>query len=132
MISLFYDFSVDHYQNRISNRCTGETVGNKDTGLIKTQFVELIEDLLLCHGIQRSGRFIQDQDIGIGIERWNRLMKGAKPLNYDWLVRRIKKHLPDLYEALGLDFYNPYEEQTRVTRTHYILVHSSIEYFIHK
>jgi len=70
--------------------------------------------------------------VGIGMSRWNRLMKGAKPLNYDWLVRRIRKHMPDLYEALGLDFYNPYCEQTRVTRTHYILVHSSIEYFIRK
>ena len=70
--------------------------------------------------------------VDIGTDRWNRLMKGSRPLNYDWLVRRIKKHLPDLYEALGLDFYNPYCEQTRVTRTHYILVHSSIEYFIRK
>ena len=70
--------------------------------------------------------------IGIGIERWNRLMKGSKPLNYKWLKRRIKKYLPELYNALCMDFYNPYEEQTRVTKTHYILVHSSIEYFIKK
>ena len=70
--------------------------------------------------------------IGIGMKRWNRLMKGARPLNYDWLVRRIRKHMPDLYEALGLNYYNPYEELTRVTKTHYILVHSSIEYFIKK
>ena len=70
--------------------------------------------------------------VGIGMKRWNQLMKGSKPLNYEWLLRRIRKHMPDLYEALGLNFYNPYEEQTRVTRTHYILVHSSIEYFIHK
>ena len=58
--------------------------------------------------------------------------ESSRPLNYDWLVRRIKKYMPDLYESLGLDFYNPYEEKTRVTRTHYVLVHSSIEYFIHK
>ena len=70
--------------------------------------------------------------IGIGIERWNRLMKGNKPLNYEWLRRKVKKHLPDLYDSLGLDYYNPYENQTRVTKTHYILVHSSIEYFISK
>ena len=70
--------------------------------------------------------------IGIGIERWNRLMKGNKPLNYEWLRRKVKKHLPDLYDSLGLDYYNPYENQTRATKTHYILVHSSIEYFISK
>ena len=70
--------------------------------------------------------------IGIGIERWNRLMKGNKPLNYEWLRRKVKKHLPELYDSLGLDYYNPYENQTRVTRTHYILVYSSIEYFISK
>ena len=69
---------------------------------------------------------------GIGIDRWNQLMKGAKPLNYEWLKRRIKKHMPELYDALGMDFYNPYENLTRVTGTHYILVHSSIEYFIKK
>ena len=70
--------------------------------------------------------------INIGIDRWNQLMKGAKPLNYEWLKRRIKKHMPELYDALGMDFYNPYENHTRVTGTHYILVHSSIEYFIKK
>lgn len=70
--------------------------------------------------------------IGIGIERWNRLMEGNKPLNYEWLRKKVKKHLPELYDSLGLDYYNPYENQTRVTKTHYILVHSSIEYFISK
>jgi hypothetical protein len=59
-------------------------------------------------------------------------MKGNKPLNYEWLRRKVKKHLPELYDSLGLDYYNPYENQTRVTKTHYILVHSSIEYFISK
>lgn len=70
--------------------------------------------------------------VGIGIERWNQLMKGSKPLNYEWLRRKVKKHMPELYDALGMDYYNPYENQTRVTGTHYILVHSSIEYFINK
>ena len=59
-------------------------------------------------------------------------MEGNKPLNYEWLRRKVKKHLPELYDSLGLDYYNPYEKQTRVTKTHYILVHSSIEYFISK
>ena len=70
--------------------------------------------------------------VGIGMNRWNRLMKGAKPLNYDWLVRKIRKHMPELYDGLGLQYPNPYDNQAKVTGTHYILVHSAIEYFIHK
>lgn len=63
---------------------------------------------------------------------WKRKMKGSRPLNYKWLVARIKKHLPHLYEDLCLQFYNPWQDQCRRTRTHYILVHSAIEYFIKK
>ena len=43
-----------------------------------------------------------------------------------------QKELPDLYESLCMNFYNPYEEQCQQTKTHYILVSSAIEYFIHK
>lgn len=70
--------------------------------------------------------------VGIGIDRWQQLMKGGKPLDYNWLVKKIKKHMPELYKELGLGYYNPYREHAKVTKTHYILVHSSIEYFIRK
>lgn len=76
--------------------------------------------------------YLECSCVGIGIDRWNRLMKGSRPLNYKWLVNKVRNELPELYEALVLDFPNPYSEHTRVTKTHYILVHSSIEYFIHK
>ena len=59
-------------------------------------------------------------------------MKGSKPLSYKWLVDRIKKHLPELYYDLGLEYYNPYEKQCRVNKRYYILVHSATEYFILK
>lgn len=59
-------------------------------------------------------------------------MRGSKPINYDWLKNKVKKHLPQLYDALALDYYNPYGSQSRVTKTHYILVSSAIEYFIRK
>ena len=59
-------------------------------------------------------------------------MNGVKPINYKWLVNKIKKHIPQLYEALALDYYNPYEIKCGVNQDHYILVHSSIEYFIKK
>lgn len=46
--------------------------------------------------------------------------------------QKIKKEIPNLYNSLALDFPNPYAAQCRSTPTHYILVHSAIEYFIKK
>jgi hypothetical protein len=68
----------------------------------------------------------------ISADKWDALMRGSKPINYDWLKNKVKKHLPQLYETLLLDYYNPYGWQSRVTKTHYILVSSAIEYFIKK
>ena len=68
----------------------------------------------------------------IDINRWNELMKGARKCSYKRLVARIKRELPDLYDSLMLDYYNPYEGQCKQTKTHYILVSSMIEYFIRK
>ena len=59
-------------------------------------------------------------------------MKGARPLSYKWLLCRIRKHLPELYYDLELEYYNPYEKQCWVNKRYYILVHSAIEYFILK
>jgi hypothetical protein len=70
--------------------------------------------------------------VTISNDKWELLMKGSKPINYKWLVNKIKRELPSLYNDLRLDIYNPYGEQSRVTKTHYILVHSMIEYFIKK
>ena len=66
------------------------------------------------------------------LDEWRRLMKGARKASYKRLVQRIKRELPDLYDALSLNCYNPYWEQCRQTKTHYILVSSAIEYFIRK
>lgn len=68
----------------------------------------------------------------ITADKWNKLMKSAKPISYKWLCNKIKKELPELYSELCLQFYNPYGEQSKVTKTHYILVSSAIEYFIRK
>ena len=65
-------------------------------------------------------------------QEWDRLMKGRRPMSYQWLKRRIKRSLPHLYDELMLDYYNPYESATYRTNTHYILTHSSIVYFILK
>ena len=68
----------------------------------------------------------------ISIYEWNKLMRGARECSYKRLVSRIKRELPDLYMDLCLNFYNPFEKQCKQTKTHYILVHSAIEYFIRK
>ena len=70
--------------------------------------------------------------VTISNEKWEMLMKGSKPINYKWLVNKIKRELPNLYSDLQLCMYNPYGEQSRVTKTHYILVHSMVEFFIKK
>ena len=69
---------------------------------------------------------------GISIDEWYSLMKGARKCSYQRLVSKIKKELPDLYRDLCLEFYNPFEDQCKQTKTHYILVHSAIDYFIRK
>ncbi len=68
----------------------------------------------------------------ISLKEWEQKMKGIKPINYKWLVAKIKEHLPHLYEGLLLQYHNPYENYCGVNREYYILVHSSIEYFIRK
>ena len=68
----------------------------------------------------------------ISREERERLMKGSRPYSYKKLVSEIEKNLPELYSRLLLNFRNPYADQCRQTKTHYILVHSLIEYFIRK
>lgn len=68
----------------------------------------------------------------ISLQQWNALMKGARKCSYKRLVNKIKKEIPSLYERLMLDIYNPYCDQCKQTKTHYILVWSFTEYFIRK
>lgn len=66
----------------------------------------------------------------ISINEWNDLMKGSTKANGSLIRNLIKKHLPDLYDSLCLDFNNPYEDQSRKKQGMFIYVHSAIEYFI--
>lgn len=68
----------------------------------------------------------------ISSDKWKQLMKGARKCSYKKLVSRIKRELPKLYSQLLLDVPNPYAGHCKQTKTHYILVHSMIEYFIRK
>lgn len=67
-------------------------------------------------------------DINIG--EWNRLMKGARRTDKKKLNALVKKEMPELYNALSLNLYNPYHYYQ--TKTHFVLVHSAIEYFLLK
>jgi len=68
----------------------------------------------------------------ISLDEWNTLMKGVRQCSYKRLVKSIKRELPSLYDDLALQYYNPFEKQCKQTKSHFILVHSGIEYFIHK
>ena len=68
----------------------------------------------------------------LSADEMKELERGARPVSYARLVGRIRKEIPDLYLGLLLNLRNPYAGQCRQTGTHYILVHSSIEYFIRK
>ena len=64
----------------------------------------------------------------ISITKWEQLMKDAVKANKGKVNRLVKKYLPWLYSKLQLDFHNPYNYYR--TKTHLVLVHSNIEYFI--
>lgn len=70
--------------------------------------------------------------VDITKKEWDEKMKYSRPINYNWLVNKVKRELPKLYTALSLNLYNPYGEQSRVNKDYYILVSSAIEYFIRK
>lgn len=61
-------------------------------------------------------------------EEWDRLMFGAKTANKRQINKLVKTFLPDLYISLALNYYNPFDYYK--TKTHLILVHSAIEYFL--
>ncbi len=79
-----------------------------------------------------SAMYYETNCTSCNIDKWNELMRGARKCSYKRLVARIKKELPELYNELSLNFYNPWAESCQQTKTHYILVHSATEYFIHK
>ena len=68
----------------------------------------------------------------ITLDKWEMLMKGARKVSYKKLIKLIKEFEPALYDHLALQFSNPFAENCRQTKTHYILVHSAIEFFFKK
>jgi len=66
--------------------------------------------------------------VDISINKWDQLMQNSTRANYKIINNLVKKHLPDLYNDLSLHLRNPYNYFK--TKTHLILVHSGIEYFL--
>lgn len=65
-------------------------------------------------------------------EQCERLFKGKRPISWNWLRRRIKSQIPQLYDALSLDLPTFYEGETYSTKTHYIFTYSATDYFLRK
>jgi hypothetical protein len=57
-------------------------------------------------------------------------MAGARKFSYKKAVALVKQHIPELFQALALEYPNPYSSSCRRTKTHVILAHSAIEYFL--
>lgn len=67
-----------------------------------------------------------------GTDKWDKLMTGKRPCSYKRLVSLIKRDYPDMYKRMKLSLHNPYESMCGQTKTHYIFVHSFVEYFFRK
>lgn len=67
---------------------------------------------------------------GISIDKYDELYTGAKKANGKKIRMLIKKHLPELYNDLCLNLYNPFEKQSVRTKTHFIYLHSATDYFL--
>jgi len=76
--------------------------------------------------------YLESTCADVSMVEWEKLMFGAKKYSSRKLVKMIKTEMPELYEGLSLKYPNPYSGNTAETGTHYILVHSAIEYFIRK
>lgn len=66
--------------------------------------------------------------VGITQAEWDQYMSGAKRADKRKVNALVKKHLPDLYADLCLDYRNPYNYYKN--DRFIILTHSAIEYFI--
>lgn len=66
----------------------------------------------------------------ISQRKWNEYMKGTTKANGAIIRKHIKKHLPDLYNQLALQFPNPLEYKSVKKEVLFVYVHSGIEYFI--
>ena len=77
---------------------------------------------------QVDGLWLEATCTNINLAQWNRWMDGATRADHRQIDSLVRRHVPDLYEALSLNLRNP--NRYFKTRRHLILVHSAIEYFL--
>lgn len=68
--------------------------------------------------------------VEISINKWNNYMEGTTKASGSIIKKHIKRYLPELYESLALNFYNPYEHLSVKKEGLFVYVHSGVEYFI--
>ena len=64
------------------------------------------------------------------IYEWDEYMKNSVKADANIVEKLIKKLLPDLWEELNLNYYNPFRYQCRRKKGLIIYCHSAVEYFI--
>ncbi len=72
--------------------------------------------------------YLEHTCVEVSIRKWEELMSGHVRADKNKIDGLVKAHIPELYNNLSLNLYNPYDYYR--TSTHLILVHSGIEYFI--
>lgn len=77
---------------------------------------------------QVDGLWLEATCCNINLSQWEQWMAGATRGDKRRIDSLVRRHLPNLYEALSLNLWNPYHYFK--TRRHLILVHSAIEYFL--
>ena len=68
VVTLLDQSAILQHRNLGGHGGTGKAVGDEDGGLFRSQTVKLVEDLLLGHRIQRGGRLVQDEHVGVAVE----------------------------------------------------------------
>jgi len=84
----------------------------------------------IYHIADQKGMYLYGTCSGVSGDEYENLFKGTKQVSGKHIRKLIKKHIPDLYYAIGLEFPNPYEHQSRVKDGLFIYIHSAIDYFI--
>lgn len=78
---------------------------------------------------ERNGIHLQATCASVSLPEWDAMMKGTTKANGRRIRKIIQKHLPEIYDELGLEFFNPYEKQAAKKPGLLVYVHSGIEYF---
>lgn len=68
--------------------------------------------------------------VDINQRQWDEYMENTVKANGLYIRKLIKKHLPELYDNLCLQFRNPFEHQSKKKNGLLIYVHSGVEYFL--